>query len=56
MSIEKINGRYVPTCDTCGETLDPVFTFDEAREQMAENEWQTEKIKGEWVNFCPDCQ
>lgn len=56
MSIQKEKGRFVPTCDVCGDQLDPVGTFDEAREQMAENEWNTESFKGEWVNFCPDCQ
>lgn len=60
MAIEKEYGKFVPTCDGCGETLDPCDSFDEAKESMEAEGWSKKLLqKGstkEWVNMCPACQ
>ena len=58
MSIERQYGKYIPVCDGCGCVLDEhVYdTFDEARIAMKEEGWSTDKVNGEWQNYCPDCQ
>ena len=57
VSIERQYGKYIPVCDGCGCVLDEhVYdTFDEARIAMKEEGWSTDKVNGEWQNYCPDC-
>jgi len=55
MSIEKEYGKFIPTCDNCGRTLDECDTFDDAVEAMAVKEWTRAKVDGEWTNKCPNC-
>ncbi len=45
MSIEREYGKYVPTCDNCGDFLDPEDSFEEARIALKENDWKTKKVK-----------
>lgn len=45
----------VPVCDGCGVELPGCDGFDEARAAMKEAGWKTAKVRGEWVNYCPEC-
>ena len=60
MSIEKEwEGRtrvYIPTCDICGEQLQPQYEWDDVFEVMKDSGWNAKKINGEWINLCEDCQ
>lgn len=61
MAIEREYGKRVPTCDGCGDTLEPCYTFDEALAEMKEAGWNKEFLDngmddGEWINLCPACQ
>lgn len=54
--IDKQYGRYVPTCDICGEVLPGKDSFDEARHAIKEAGWITTMMGSTWVNYCPTCQ
>ena len=60
MAIEKEYGKFIPTCDGCGETLDKCDSFDEAREAMEDEGWARKLLQNgatkEWINLCPTCQ
>lgn len=56
MSIEKIGGGYVPTCDFCGEELPEEYDFYDAVDAKKAAGWKSVKDKfGEWADACPDC-
>lgn len=54
--IDKQYGKYIPTCDVCGETLEAELSFDEAVAEMKSESWKTKAVMGEWENICPECQ
>ena len=55
--IEKIDGRYRLFCDICGEPVDREFDdFYYAIVYKKENDWKSQKYKGEWEDVCPECQ
>lgn len=60
MAIEREYGKFIPTCDGCGETLEPCDSFDEAKEAMEAEGWSKKLLQNgntkEWINFCPTCQ
>ena len=53
--IDKIYGKFHIICDGCGEELDPSDTFDEAKDQLDDEGWDTKNVGGDWVNLCPNC-
>lgn len=57
MSIVKYVGRYIPTCDLCGDTLRHRETEQDAEQEMSDSEWKgLTNVYGEWKDFCPFCQ
>lgn len=61
MAIEREYGKWIPTCDGCGEQLETCDTFDEALDELKVAGWSREYIDngmddGEWINLCPACQ
>ena len=56
MSIEREHGEHVLYCDICDEEV-RLDTFGNAVDYKKENGWQSKKdSKGNWSDFCPDCQ
>lgn len=53
--IEKNGGVYSLTCDICGESV-VCDSFDEAVDYKKDNDWKSQKRKGEWEDVCWDCQ
>lgn len=53
--IDKSYGKFYTTCDGCGEELDPADTFDDARNQLEVEGWETKRLDTEWANLCPTC-
>lgn len=55
--ISKEYGKHVVECDgTCGDTLDPCDTFDEALAAIKENEWKATNTGRVWQHYCPTCR
>lgn len=46
---------YILSCDICGKESEFSY-FDDAVDYKKENGWISEKHKGEWENYCPECQ
>ena len=42
-------------CDNCGDGFE-VGCWSEARKRMSEEGWKTRKVKGEYVQYCPECE
>ena len=53
--IDKQYGKYVLSCDICGENVDGFDSFDEAERYTKENGWVISRTDGGWVNICPPC-
>ena len=53
--IDKQYGKFYTTCDGCGDELAPTDTFDEARDQLELEGWETKRIESDWANLCPSC-
>lgn len=56
MSIERLYGKYTPTCDVCGEDLPPENDFYDAVEARKEAGWRSKKTADGWNDICPECQ
>ncbi len=56
MSIERKDGKFVPTCDVCYFELDPENGFYDAVDAKKEAGWRSKKVKGEWEDICKKCQ
>ena len=56
MSIQREYGRLVPTCDVCGEELEPYDDFEDAVAGKKLAGWKSVKVGGEWEDHCPNCQ
>lgn len=56
MSIECGGHWFTPTCDQCGDTLDPETEFIDAVHAKKQEGWRSRKIDGEWIDLCCDCQ
>ncbi len=55
--IDKSYGSYNLSCDVCGEVVDePLDDFYDAVNYKKAKGWKSRKIKGEWLDVCPDCQ
>jgi hypothetical protein len=52
--IDKRYGKFYPTCDGCGEELEPCDSFDEAKESMRDAGWEYSRQFES--NLCPICQ
>lgn len=53
--IKKEYGKFIVACDVCYEQLGNFETFDEAREAINQNNWETEKIAETYMNYCEEC-
>ena len=52
--IDKQYGKYILICDSCN--IEEVCEdFSEAVEFIQDNYWYSEKIGGDWINYCPHC-
>lgn len=59
MSIERTGGyrEVYFVCDTCGEVCETgTDEFMDALREVKDAGWKVEKLGGEWVHTCPDCQ
>ncbi len=56
MSMQIIYGKYVPTCDICGEELPPCHDFQEAVLSKRKAGWKTRHVDDGWEDTCVDCQ
>ena len=57
MTIDRIYGQVVFTCDNCGEALDTErVDFGEALAVLKLEGWKSELVLGEWEHRCPDCR
>lgn len=57
MSIDRIHGEVVFTCDACDDTLETAREdFNEALTVMRGDGWRSELVAGAWVHACPDCR
>lgn len=55
--IERSDGQYILYCDICGEEADEdFFDFHDAVDYKKDNNWKSQKHKGEWEDVCPECQ
>ena len=55
--IDKFSGIYTLTCDICGEDAPETFDdFYDAVQYKKDNDWKSQKYKGEWEDVCPECQ
>ena len=54
--IEKIQGYHYVTCDACGAELEGIYySFEDAVEDMRDNDWKSVNVGGVWQNYCPHC-
>ena len=51
-----LKNGYKLICDICGDTVEGLDDFDEAKEYANENGWGLERCNGAWENYCPECQ
>lgn len=60
MSIEYYRdiGKFVPTCDYCGDELDARTFWSDAVADKKASGWKSYKDDdtGEWTDMCPACQ
>lgn len=57
MSLDRIKGDIVWTCDECDDTLETsTDDFAEARNDLRAAGWATTKEGEDWVHKCPDCK
>lgn len=57
MSLDRIAGRIVFTCDACPDALETdTRNFNEAREALRDAGWRTIPNGSEWEHFCPACK
>lgn len=54
--VAKEYGKFIPTCDICGEELTEEDTFEEAVSAIKKAGWQIKKEDGAFVSFCPSCR
>lgn len=56
MSIEKMEGMFIPVCDKCDKELSGFYdTFYEAVEAKKEAGWKSRKVDGEFEDWCDEC-
>lgn len=55
MGIQRDYGKFIPVCDRCYAELPAEDTWDDAREAMQTEQWQTVREGGEWMNYCVGC-
>ncbi len=53
--IDKAYGKYIPSCDGCGDDLGDYDSFDDARDAIKANGWETRRYGTDWVDYCPSC-
>jgi len=54
--ISKEYGKYTLICDICGAGTDDEFdSFQDAIDAREDIGWKSKRVKGEWVDICPDC-
>jgi Fe2+ or Zn2+ uptake regulation protein len=51
-----ITSDYLLICDICGEGVDNLDDFHEAKEYAKENGWKIQKVADGWEDICPECQ
>jgi hypothetical protein len=57
MSLERIHGDVVFTCDACDGTLETkTGDFGDARIELKDAGWKTAKAGDAWVHRCTSCQ
>jgi len=54
--ISKEYGKYTLICDICEAGTDDEFdSFQDAIDAREDIGWKSKRVKGEWVDICPDC-
>jgi DNA repair exonuclease SbcCD ATPase subunit len=56
MSIVQSKNKYTATCDVCGTELKEEHDFYDAVDAKKKAGWKSQKIDGEWCDFCTDCK
>ncbi|NCB52443.1 MAG: hypothetical protein EOM54_11290 [Clostridia bacterium] len=57
MSIVRKRGMCIPTCDICGEMLQPEDSFPAAVQARREAGWKSSKNDdGDWEDACAVCR
>lgn len=54
--IQKEYGKFIPTCEVCGEELVEEDNFDAAVSAIKEAGWKIVKENGGFSAYCPNCQ
>ena len=57
MTIENLYGKKkvkLITCDNCGNGFE-ADSWEDAQYRMKQEGWVVRKVKGEWLNYCGDC-
>lgn len=56
--IEREFGKFIASCDVCGETTAPFKSWESCLYGIRDLGWRAYKNKetDEWENFCPACQ
>jgi hypothetical protein len=58
--IEKVrDGKsyvYTPTCDICGDTLEPEDEWNDALEAMRYCDWEIKKLDDGYEHVCNECR
>lgn len=53
--IDKEYGKYVASCNVCGDTLPPEDTLRKSVKAARVLEWKNKKVDGEYENICVVC-
>lgn len=49
--------HFVLLCDVCGEEENEQFDdFYDAVEYKKSEGWKSQRVNGEWLDICPECQ
>jgi hypothetical protein len=57
MSVERVKGELVFTCDECDDTLETgTDEFAEGLQELKDAGWGTGRTGTTWVHRCPTCQ
>ena len=56
--IDKQHGRFILVCDKCGEEVnfDNGEDFEDVRNYLKSEGWQTVKIGDDWQHCCAECR
>ena len=50
---EKIHGNNSLICDNCGDGEEEFDSWQDLKEYIKDNDWETKFTNYKWIHFCP---